>query len=652
VFLIGLSIYNAIGMKEMTALADDLYSKEMMGVKAVGDFKENMLRVVRDEKNLILAVTEEDLKTYSEDLAKDNATLRTEFAQMKPFFYTEAGKAMIAKIETAMAEWEKVHTEIVRLGNTTDVEQSKKAQALSTSAGRQKIRELAKIADDAEELKDGIAKKEYEHILSASGQIRTISVIATVLSLILGVGIGLLIARSITAPLLKSVAFARLLAVGDTSQKLDFERKDEIGQLAESLRVVAEAEKDVAVLAGRVAKGDLGVEIKPRSANDALLQAFVNLIEAERNVSDMAQHLAIGDINVAVTPRSKDDSLLQSFAALVAAEKSIAAVAKTLSEGDLRVKVTPRSDKDVVLDSLAEMVKSLIRVVSSVQDGSSQVAAGSSEMSATAETLSQGASEQASALEESSSAMEEMASSINQNADNSKQTEAIAMQSAAAARESGEAVQHTVEAMKNIANRISIIEEIARQTDLLALNAAIEAARAGEHGKGFAVVASEVRKLAERSQAAAGEINTLSSSSIAVAVRAGELLLKLVPDIQKTSELVQEIASASAEQSSGSNQVNTALQQLDQVVQQNASAAEEMASTAEELSAQAEQLQKTLSFFQLEDQGAGAHVVLHARSAKPVIKGRPRVGALPGKPKGVSLALSSEDTDDGSFERY
>ena len=186
--------------------------------------------------------------------------------------------------------------------------------------------------------------------------------------------------------------------------------------------------------------------------------------------------------------------------------------------------------------------------------------------------------------------MEEMASNINQNADNAMQTEKIAMKAALDAEESGKAVTEAVSSMNEIASKISIIEEIARQTNLLALNAAIEAARAGEHGKGFAVVASEVRKLAERSQNAAGEISELSASSVDIAEKAGDMLLKLVPDIKKTAELVQDISAASREQNNGVNQINNAIIQLDSVVQQNASASEEMASSAEELSGQAEQL--------------------------------------------------------------
>ena len=187
-----------------------------------------------------------------------------------------------------------------------------------------------------------------------------------------------------------------------------------------------------------------------------------------------------------------------------------------------------------------------------------------------------------------------MNATIRQNADNSQQTEKIALKSATAATESGKAVSETVEAMKEIARKISIIEEIARQTNLLALNAAIEAARAGEHGKGFAVVASEVRKLAERSQTAARQISDLSATSVQVAERAGEMLARLVPDIQKTADLVQEISAASREQTTGAGQINASIQQLNQVIQQNAGAAEEMASTAEELAAQAEQQQSMI----------------------------------------------------------
>ena len=221
--------------------------------------------------------------------------------------------------------------------------------------------------------------------------------------------------------------------------------------------------------------------------------------------------------------------------------------------------------------------------------------------------------------------MEQMVSNIKQNADNAQQTEKIAVKSAEDAKEGGRSVAEAVNAMKEIASRISIIEEIARQTNMLALNAAIEAARAGEHGKGFAVVAAEVRKLAERSQKAAGEINQLSASSVKVAEKAGEMLERLVPDIQKTAELVKEISAASNEQNTGAEQINTALQQLEKIIQQNASASEEMASTSEELSSQSEQLIGAIDFFQIGESDRPAPV-----RARPETKSAPKPAARPG----------------------
>jgi methyl-accepting chemotaxis protein len=321
-----------------------------------------------------------------------------------------------------------------------------------------------------------------------------------------------------------------------------------------------------------------------------------------KELVEVSEKLAIGDIDIKIEADTKDEigELTHSFQKMITGIQEQAMLANKISDGDLTVTVNVKSDKDVMGKSLNEMVEKLRDVVESVKTASDNVAAGSQEMSSSSEQMSQGSTEQAASAEEASSSMEQMTSNINQNAENATQTEKIALKSADDAIEGGNAVAETVEAMKNIAGKISIIEEIARQTNLLALNAAIEAARAGEHGKGFAVVASEVRKLAERSQTAAGEISKLSTSSVKIAEHAGDLLQKIVPNIQKTAELVQEITASSNEQRSGAEQINGAIQQLNQVIQQNASASEEMASTSEELASQAEQLQSTITFFKLD----------------------------------------------------
>jgi methyl-accepting chemotaxis protein len=346
----------------------------------------------------------------------------------------------------------------------------------------------------------------------------------------------------------------------------------------------------------------------------------------------------------------------------------LTALVETVASGDLTqiIEAETKDEIGVLSLSVKTMVEKLKAVIADVKQASDSVATGSRQVGASSEQMSQGATEQAASAEEASSSVEEMSATIRQNADNASQTEKIAQKSSADAMESGRAVSETVGAMKDIASRISIIEEIARQTNLLALNAAIEAARAGEHGKGFAVVASEVRKLAERSQAAAGEIGRLSTTSVEVAEKAGLMLAKLVPDIQKTAELVQEISAASKEQTSGADQINSAIQQLNQVIQQNAGAAEEMSSTSEELSSQAERLQGAIAFFKVggDDTGSGTRtppVMRHAPSPKAPISQKPRCipAAVPAvKQAGVALDLGlgagkgNGDSRDAEFERF
>jgi methyl-accepting chemotaxis protein len=301
------------------------------------------------------------------------------------------------------------------------------------------------------------------------------------------------------------------------------------------------------------------------------------------------------------------------------------------------------------------MVDSLSAVVGGVQGATANVAQGSEEISNTAQSMSQGATEQAASGEEVSSSVEEMSATIKQNSDNAQATESIAAKAVRDAEEGSAAVAESVTAMGQIADKISIIGEIARQTNMLALNAAIEAARAGEAGKGFAVVASEVRKLAERSQIAAGEITGLSQSTVDISRKAGEIIAAIVPDIRKTAELVQEIASASREQSSGVDQIGKAMIQLDSVIQQNASASEEMAAMAEELSSQSQQLASTISFFKLRASGTGAlpaPAALPQASGPAAIKKAPAAKALPAATAHGQTAIKPATASDGAFEEF
>jgi methyl-accepting chemotaxis protein len=353
--------------------------------------------------------------------------------------------------------------------------------------------------------------------------------------------------------------------------------------------------------------------------------------------------------------------------------QSAVAAARRLAKGDLTVEIPKgcRDESGQLADAMRGMVSELRDVVASVQEASENMTAGNEELASASMELSQGANTQASAVEQVSSSMEQMTSSISQNAENARETDSIAVKAASDTEKGGEAVRKTVEAMNQIAEKILIVEEIARQTNLLALNAAIEAARAGEHGKGFAVVAAEVRKLAERSGQAAAEISELSTSSVAVAEEAGDLLSKIVPDIQRTSELIQEISTASDEQTSGAEQVNSGIQELNKVVQQNASASQEVASTAEELSSQAEQLQESIGFFKVasgsKEQSRYAKPAKKQAKKKPQAKSAGKAKPLPSsgntpkkKPKDSNGGGGGGSTDSGAminldddeFERF
>ena len=373
--------------------------------------------------------------------------------------------------------------------------------------------------------------------------------------------------RSLTEPLAQAVSAADRMAQGDMTVEVQVRTQDEVGQLLRSMQQMVAYLGEMARTANAIARGDLSVRVTPRSEHDTFGNAFANMTQYLRDMGAVADQMSEGNLTVQVTPRSADDSFANAF---------------------------------------VSMIEKLSRVIGDMRSGAQAITSASQQLTASAQSLSEGANDEAASVEETTSSLEEINSSVARNAANSREMETMAVKGAKDADESGRATQQMVAVMKTIADKVSIIEEIANQTNLLALNAAIEAARAGEHGRGFNVVATEVRKLAERSQAAAKEITRLTASSQEVAEASGAMLAEMVPSIRKTADLVQAVAAASAEQATGIEQVSRALGQVDDITQRNAAAAEELAAMAEEMSAQADTLARQVSFFRIKGDGVPA----------------------------------------------
>lgn len=420
------------------------------------------------------------------------------------------------------------------------------------------------------------------------------------------------LADAFAEPINTTARFIDRISKGDIPEKISDEYKGDFNKIKDNLNMLTERISGIlnemkrlisAVREGRLdaradAGGFTGDWHNLLKEVNSLIDAFVKPINL---TSEYIERISKGQIPEKITEEYKGDfnRIRNNLNKLIEATESVTRLAREMAQGNLAAEVKERSEEDKLMQVLNLMVKRLGQVVTSVKIAADNVASGSRQMSSSSELMSQGAAEQAASAEQVSSSMEQMSANIRQNAENAAQTDRLAVKSAEDAVEGGKAVEKAVTAMKEIAVKIAVIGEIARQTNLLALNAAIEAARAGDQGKGFAVVASEVRKLAERSQKAASEIGELALSSVSVAEKAGNMLERLVPNIRKTAELVQEISAASGEQNSGTQQINKAVQQLDQVIQQNVSNAEEIASTAEELADQSEKLKNTVAFFKI-----------------------------------------------------
>ena len=585
--------------------------------------------LAKSEKNMILADTDQAMDKYDAEILRERQELKSHIAQLRSIAL-EAGKADIDKFSAVLDQYITVQDKVRELTRRNSLA---KSTALSQKEAQQAFDQ---VLEPLRGLRDRIAAAP-----ASPDQAKAVFVTSQMLEalarvqrfekdVILATDDAAIQQYARQAATLRAEIPKLRQELEATLPEQDRPALREIGNRLEQWNRISEQAVSIGAENSNAKAFTLSA-VQGRQILDAAMGQLTPILD--RNARIMADER----IATAATYAGGRTTIIAALSAslliglgaalwlslsISRAMRRAGALAQAVAEGDLTQTVTHTSRDEVgeLVGHINEMVLRLRQVVTDALGAADNVSSGSQQMSASAEQLAQGSSEQASSGEEASSSMEQMAANIKQNADNAGQTEKIARQSAKDAEASGKAVGNAVSAMQTIAEKITIVQEIARQTDLLALNAAVEAARAGEHGRGFAVVASEVRKLAEHSQAAAAEISTLSGQTVKAAQEAGEMLTRLVPDIQKTAELVSEISAACREQDVGADQINQAIQQLDKVTQQNASASEEMSATSEELAAQAEQLQASIAHFRIDGQGAGVPVVKHAAAVSPVHK--------------------------------
>jgi methyl-accepting chemotaxis protein len=647
-------------MSDMNDRIDNMADVSAMKIKLGARINQDAIAISRAEKNIILARNVEDMDTFATFIADRRKDMQERRNQLRELV-NEDGKSRLDKFATTWDDYLEVSKgvrDFARLNSNS------KARQLSSDGSR-------KAYEKAEAIMKYIANRNDEEVANTNNTNAQA----------VNAGSRALLAARIIQNMLEIHRAEKSLILESTQKGMDQYAKS-INKIKTTLNTRLAELRNLATEEGKrdVEKFsnawdifiELNDEVRDTSRENGNSKAFELSNGKGRELSNKAIDL-MSEI-VSLNEKALDEDKLSSTNNYLAGRTMMLSIlgigmlvalgtatwiirnlmlqlggepdevgelAESISRGDLTQDLTKNTKKRIgVYGSMINMQEKLIEVVKEIQTNSEQISSAATQVSVTASSLSEASSEQAASVEQTSASVEEMGASINQNSENSQITDKIATESAAAATEGGEAVSGTVEAMMQIADKISIIEDISYQTNMLALNAAIEAARAGEHGKGFAVVAAEVRKLAERSQVAASEISMLTGDSVKVAKKAGVLLEKMVPDITKTADLVQEISAASGEQSSGVGQINSAMQQLDQVTQQNAANSEELAATAEEMQAQSENLQQVVLFFRLASNSSNA--------TAPLPASRPTQAAK----KALVNTVESDFVDESKFKRF
>ncbi|HWJ24146.1 MAG TPA: methyl-accepting chemotaxis protein [Gemmatimonadaceae bacterium] len=408
--------------------------------------------------------------------------------------------------------------------------------------------------------------------------------------------------HSVTAPMAEAVRVADRLAQGDVSVSIESRSADEIGRLMDSMRRMVAYLQDTAATAGAIARGDVTRSTTPRSDADAFGRAFGAMVESLREMVGVAERVAQGDLEVRVAPRDADDAIGRAFGGMTDYLRDMANVAQQIGEGNVSVRVAPRSEADSFGRAFAAMTERLTEVTASLRSSASAISAAAVQVSGSAQQLSGGTRDETAAIQTTIAHLERMNALITRNAEHGHEMRRMAERGATSMAESGAAMRDTVTMMRAILDRIAIMDDIANQTTVLSLNALIEAARAGEHGRGFSVVATEVRELAVRSQEAAESIRELASRSQVVTTRSESLLAETLDSTRQTTEIVQQVSSASADQAHGIAEVNAAMRRVDGVTTRNSEAAEDLAATAQEMAAQAEALDDLVKFFRFDEE--------------------------------------------------